>query len=258
MPVLGVCGDSFMAATIHFPDRPDTKDSEGKHFTEILSKKIGYDYFTLARGACSNSAIRLQIDEMVKQKVDLVIIGCTSGNRLELPHINRKYVRNLGVYNLDYKTDRYPDLSTKNNKFKHSLISETLTNIFTDDRPFYKKIFNTINFIDNNQLTALEYYIDYILDHEYKAEMDRWILQSGIKLLEDNSINYIMILNGVLQHEEKKYNYYNNTKFIPYDSKLNPATYPYGTRRWHTNDSSQEKIADLWYNYIIDNNFLHV
>ena len=68
MPTLGVCGDSFMSATMN-TEREETWDSEGRHFTEILAKKIGYDYFTLARAACSNNAIRLQVDEMIKQKV---------------------------------------------------------------------------------------------------------------------------------------------------------------------------------------------
>ena len=45
--------------------------------------------------------------------------------------------------------------------------------------------------------------------------------------------------------------------FIPNDSKLNPHLYTgHSIRRWHTSDRDQEILADLWYNYILDNNFL--
>ena len=64
---LGVCGCSWMAATKN-GTRPDILESEGKHFTEILAKRLGWNYFTLARSACSNTTIRLQIDESDKKQ----------------------------------------------------------------------------------------------------------------------------------------------------------------------------------------------
>lgn len=261
MPTLGVCGDSFMAATLNFDHRSDCKDSEGKHFTEILAKKLGYEYFTLARGGCSNTAIRLQISEMVKQKVDLVIIGLTSPNRLEFPNPDRNYDHNIGVYNLDYRTKYYPDLSTKNLKFQHNLVTETLTNIFKDDRPLFKKLYNSDceashPNINKEQLTALEYYIDYILDYNYKNILDGWAIHSGIKFMDDNDINYILIKAG-LSWEGNEFDDCHGTKFIDPTSNLNPRNYPLeGPRRFHTTDESQEKLADLWYEYIVNNNFI--
>lgn len=261
MPVLGVCGDSFMAATINLDYRWDCINSEGKHFTEILAKKIGYDYFTLARGACSNTAIRLQIDEMVKQKVDLVIIGCTSATRLEFPNIGKKYDVKLGVYNLDYTTEFYPDKSTKNSNFKHNIVTETITNIFDDYRPFVKKLFNkdcemSHPKINSEQLKALEYYIDYIIDVDYKSIMDGWAIHSGVKLLEDNNINFILIKNG-LGFSLPEFEKFTGSRFIETQSELDPRFYPVeGQRRWHNTDEVQEKLADLWYNYLVNNNFV--
>jgi len=60
---LGVCGDSFMA-TKNYEEGVD--NGHGKHFTEILAKKLDCDLITYARGGCSNQAIRLQIDEIIK------------------------------------------------------------------------------------------------------------------------------------------------------------------------------------------------
>ncbi len=261
MPVLGVCGDSYMAATIN-GDRADIHDSEGRHFTEILAKKINYDYFTLARGACSNTAIRLQIDEMIKQKVDLVIIGATSPNRMEFPKLGQSFDIHDGVYNLDYSIETYPDQSCKNNNFKHRLVSETFTNILTDDRPFYKKIVNThtksaIPNISDDQAKALEHYIDYLYDIEHKKHMDLFILHSGYKALEDSNIPFVMILNegDVFING---FSIENNYKIIKIGERLNPWTWDHtnSTRRWHTNDQAQIEGAELWYNYLLQHNLI--
>jgi len=47
MPILGIAGDSFYAATQDIAGRSDCEGSHGKHFTEVLAKKLGYDLFTL-------------------------------------------------------------------------------------------------------------------------------------------------------------------------------------------------------------------
>ena len=261
MPVLGVCGDSYMAATIN-GDRNDIRDSEGRHFTELLAKKIGYDYFTLARGACSNTAIRLQIDEMVKQKVDLVIIGATSPNRMEFPKLGKKYNQFDGVYNLDYNIDTYPDRSCQNKNFKHNTVSETFTNILTSDVPFYKKIINSDNIssrpnVSDDQARALEYYIDYLYDAEYKKQMDMFILHSGYKALEDSNIPFVMILfsNDV---SISGFSIANNHKIITNGDKLNPWRWDFtdSQRRWHTNDEAQAKGAEMWHDYLLQFNLI--
>jgi hypothetical protein len=271
-PILGICGDSFMAATINATDnatingesrvRIDLEDSAGKHFTELLAKKIDYDYFTLARGACSNTAIRLQIDEMVKQKVDLVIIGATSPNRMEFPKLGKKYNQSDGVYNLDYHIGTYPDRSCQNKNFKHNVVSETFTNILTSDIPFHKKVINDESIsarpnITDNQAKALEYYIDYLYDADYKKHMDSFILHSGYKALEDSNIPFVMILYDS-QMAVSGFSFENNYRIIKHGDRLNPWTWDKNntTRRWHTTDQAQEKGAEMWYDYLVEHNFI--
>ena len=261
MPVLGVCGDSYMAATID-GWRDDIKDSAGKHFTELLAKKIGYDYFTLARGACSNTAIRLQIDEMINQKVDLVIIGATSPNRMEFPKLGKKYNIRDGVYNLDYNIETYPDRSCENKKFNNKIVSETFTNILTSDVPFFKKIINpdTISArpnITNKQAKALEYYIDYLYDADYKKHMDSFILHSGYKALEDSNIPFVMILFD-MEDSINIFSTENNHKIVYNNESLNPWRWDQNntTRRWHTTDKVQEEGAEMWYNYLLKHNLI--
>jgi hypothetical protein len=261
MPVLGVCGDSYMAATIN-GERTDIEDSAGKHFTELLAKKIDYDYFTLARGACSNTAIRLQIDEMIKQKVDLVIIGATSPNRMEFPKLGEKYNIFDGVYNLDYSIDTYPDRSCENKKFKNKIVSETFTNILTSDIPFYKKIINPDSIsarpnVTNEQAKALEYYIDYLYDADHKKHMDSFILHSGYKALGDSNIPFVMILfDG--QMSVNGFSIENNYRIIKNGERLNPWTWDKtnAKRRWHTTDKAQEEGAEMWYSYLLKHNLI--
>lgn len=259
MAILGVCGDSFMSATIN-TDHTPCIDSEGKHFTEILAKKLNYDYFTLARGACSNFAIRLQIDEMIRQKVDLIICNTTSSNRIEIPNLGRKYKERLGVYNLDYQSKFYPDKSSLNHKFECNTITETLTNIFTDTRPFFNKIVNwsqrkLMSQITEEQILALKNFIDYLFDEEYKQVLDSYIMHSAIKSLEEAKIPFFMIINGVVPHNLLEKNLETDPRFILHKSKLNPYNWDKnGNRRWHTSDLGQEHGAKIWFDYLIKNN----
>ncbi len=231
MPILGICGDSYMAATIN-KDRSDLIDSEGKHFTEILSKKIGYDYFTLARGACSNFAIRMQIDEMVRRKVDLVIVGWTSPDRIELPLPGKKFDPKLGVYNLDYNISDYPDRSATNENFRHNIMTETLSNIFHHPNDFIGKI-------GKDKFTSLENFYDNLYDIAYKSILDNYIVESGFKKLTDSKIPFVFTGNGNFEN-----------------SKLNPWSWEKGTRRWHTTDEAQVSGAEIWYNYLQEHGYL--
>ena len=147
MKKIGICGDSFMASISY--DEKNDDNGYGKHFTEILAQKLNCELVTFARGACSNQAIRLQIDEVIKEKPDCVIIGLTSSDRIEIPIKNTKtteYYKKItnkfisesfnyddGLYNIDYRN--YPDNSSKHKNFnliEPKLISETINNFFNE------------------------------------------------------------------------------------------------------------------------------
>ena len=57
---IGICGDSYMASL------KEGCFGHGKHFTDLLRERNGWDIIMLARGGCSNFTIRLQIDEILK------------------------------------------------------------------------------------------------------------------------------------------------------------------------------------------------
>jgi len=254
MPLMGVCGDSFFAATQDLPHRDDCKGSSGKHFSEILSKKINYDLFTLARGACSNTAIRLQIDECVRQNCDFIIIGVTGENRIEYPLEEPKFIKGDGIYNIIYNS--HPDLSSLNQNFKNpSIISETITNVLAG----YGHV------RDDSQRKAIELYHKELFVQELKQLQDTWILSDGVRLLIEKKIPYIIFLNWMMNfrvsaffNDNPRHLTHKHDHFIPfaYDSLDDTTANGHTHRRWHVSDKNQVVIAEHLCEYIYSNNLL--
>ncbi len=254
MPVLGICGDSWFSATKNL-NRCDCRDSEGKHFSEILAKKLDYDLFTLARGAVSNSCIRLQISELVKKRVDFIVVGVTTPNRIEYPRYdNREYNPALGIYNVYYT--HTPDQSAAHfNPNNEVMISDTLTNIFGNK-------FNHAPVRSEKQREAIKDYYLEVFDLKFREQQDAWIVASGIQEIRDAGIPYILLGHPWLEHA----NYFkkDSVRDILHDSvdgkprNITPWLFNKGSniRRWHTDDFEQEIIADNLYNYIKQHNLL--
>lgn len=260
--VLGVCGDSFMAATYSKFERQDITDSEGKHFTEILSKKINYDYFTLARGACSVTAIGLQVEEMIKRKVDFVIFSDTSAPRIEIPNFSVQSNTFVDIYSIDYT--QYPDLSAKNfteNK-KPRYISETINNML-DEQGKLRKDFYYRHCISENQTEAIRYYVGELLCQDLKNKQNAWIIEALVSQLKFHKIPYLYLNNCYTLNHSRLLSNSQNKRFcskqecIPhqYHNDLRPDLGGPG-RRWHTGDKAQEIIAEEVHNYILENNLL--
>jgi hypothetical protein len=254
MPILGVCGDSYLSATVD-GDRSDIRDSSGRHFSEILAKKLGYNYFTLARAACSNSAIRLQIDQMISEKVDFVIVGTTRSDRLEYPAKENKdrFHEFFGIYNFVYNT--HPDLSSTNEKFNlNNMFTETITNVLSGNYG-YRDVVN------EDQRESIKRYFQDIYDHQFKQVQDTWIIADGIKELIRHKIPYIVLLHDFFHYHSfftlPNIRHLLRNPNLP-NQELIPYTYDskFTSRRWHTLDEDQVDIANHMCNYIQSNNLL--
>ena len=258
---LGVCGDSFMAAIKY--DENDLDNGYNKHFTEILARKLGWEIVTFARGACSNQAIRLQIDEIIKESPDLVIIGTTSPDRMELPIKNFKKTNYLSIFSNDNDDIKYNYINGLYNinhtnwidkssehvnfqKIRPTLISETLNNIFN-------KVQYPENTFNENEILILMEWFDRFYDHKWKTQQDSWIISNGLRKLQDNNIPFYCINNSLLAEELSFF----GDSIINSQSNLNPwnlNTHGYTgnlkTYRFHTTADHQELLADLWYKKI--------
>ena len=71
-----IAGCSF-SATCQKPD--------GTSWSEQLSHMLGWDLINLARQGCSNGGVRLQIEEIRRQRPDFAIITPTFWDRMEIP-----------------------------------------------------------------------------------------------------------------------------------------------------------------------------
>jgi hypothetical protein len=261
---LAICGDSFMAAV------DDTQVGHGEHFTEILAKKLDMDLFTLARGACGNNVIRLQIDEVIKESPDLVIIGTTTVDRIEIPvtsnglNINdtvfSTYDRSKGILNFDYST--LPDISKYFKNFtvdKIKLISLTMSSYVFDavtrnsilrQNRFYIK-----NITDEKINAMIQYYL-HCYDYGWKQQLDTWIITDGLQRLMDNNINFYIIPIGLSfdEYHMKKF----KKNIIDITGSLNPWNHnSHDTLcRFHTTITDQYKLADSWEEKILNDAFL--
>lgn len=252
--ILGVCGDSFMAAINDVGEN----SGYGLHFTEILGKKLDWDVVTFARGGCSNNAIRLQIDEIIKYNPSHVIIGLTSPDRMEIPiedlkieeFKNKNYYKKIqqinfipsnGIFNIEYSS--YPDQSSNHEGFKKTpptLRSETLYNVFNYENSVLSK----------EQLKAVEYYYNYLYDFEWKRKLDAWVISDGLHKLKNNNIDFTVIIS---HFELDDFHFFKND-IANISSDLNPNKYystePTTPYRFHLTEEDEIKLAEHWYKFL--------
>lgn len=254
---LGVCGDSFMAAINKSDANPN--NGYGKHFTELLGNMLKCDVITFAKGGVSNQTIRLQIEEIIKEKPDHVIIGTTTPDRIEIPipdlHVNdyhdkweeKNYHPFNSLYNIKYD-DTLNNQSQNHRGFKlikPTMISETINNVIGNNKKHPH--------ITKSKKLALNEYFDHIYDHEWKMQQDSWILCDGLYKLERRGITFNIILHNLHVH------YFEDFKdnIIGSDSDLNPWKYynnkldsPYP---FHLLEEDEIILANLWYNKLEKN-----
>lgn len=253
MKRIGIAGDSFFAPTQNIPNRLDCKDSAGKHFSELMASQLGYELYPLSRGACSNSVIRLQVSQLVKEKVDFVIYGSTSVNRLEYPNVNKNnnsFIAELGIYNFVYST--HPDLSSLNSNFsENNTHSDTISNILAG-----------YGDCSEEQRQSIRFYFENLFDERYKQIQDSYIMSSGVQELIDNCIPYLCLFDNyvnLIPYFQKK-----NKRVVTEDYSLLPFRYDsmdeetgeFTKRRYHVSDKNQVVIAERLCNYIKSNNLL--
>lgn len=252
MKKIGIAGDSFFAPTQDLQHRSDCAGSGGKHFSEILARTLGYELYTLARGASSNALIRLQIQELIAKNVDFVIYGTTNAARLEYPCENRvrEYCAELGVFNFNYSD--HADLSSLNVNFgENNMQSDTINTIL-----------HGYGNCTESQRKAIELYHKELYDDRFQQVMDAFVISSGVQELIDNRIPYICLFDNFV--ELIPYFQKPNPRIIIKDHKLLPFRYPAfdeetgkdTVRRYHVSDKNQVELANQLCNYIHDNNLL--
>ena len=76
--VVAICGGSYFSADPELP---------GQSFAEVMCSRNNWQLWSLARGGCSNFAIRLQVDKAIELGADIVVLGPVGPDRGEFPII---------------------------------------------------------------------------------------------------------------------------------------------------------------------------
>lgn len=276
MAKLIVCGCSYSAPSKTLP---------GTAYGEVLAKKLGWDVEILARQGCSNGGIRVQIDEVLRQRPDFAIIAPTFHDRMEIPASAAPY-----DFSQDEERSRRPwrpapkpaEAPGWNPTLQQHLQKEHLNgydysaginNVNYGTNP-YRMICETIfslaeNYphpyrsgkIDKDTQAAVKQYINHMYDSNWKRQQDEWIIRDGIMQMFYSGIPFLVVANNLWNSNNIRTAIPSvvDDKYLTLAYKETPA---YATNRWpfegkedpgyHGSPESQEYLAEVYYKKICE------
>ena len=266
-----VCGCSFSAPS-HKPEYAGTA------WGEILAKKLGWDVQILARQGCSNGGIRIQIDEVLRQKPTFAIIVPTNYDRIEIPVQQDKF--NFSSKSIWQKLQEFTQHKNNPNligydpaagidninysKNNYRMISETIHSLSTDWPHYYRK-----ESIPVSTQNAMKEYVNNLYDPNWKHQIDKWIIRDGLVQLKYSNIPFLVIPGTLLWSSVEELTTDLNTvlddKYLMKDLTSTPYgiqdIYPFNGKEsndyerdpgYHTSPNGQEFLADIYYKLIKD------
>jgi hypothetical protein len=254
-----VCGCSFSADSLVTP---------GTGYGHQLAKKLGWDVQVLARQGCSNGGIRVQIDEVIRQRPTFAIIAPTFHDRIEIParaapydwsknketgwnpflqrFLQDKSILNgydpaAGIDNVNYKTNPY------------RMICETIFSLAEN----YEHAYRSAK-IDKDTQAAIKQYINFLYDSNWKFQQDEWIMRDGIMQLFYSGIPFLLVANNLWTNQTVRAAI---PDIVPdrYMTLCYEDTPAYATNTWpftgmdpgyHGAVESQTYLADTYYKVI--------
>ena len=209
------CGDSFFSIDKQCPNT---------HLSELLATKLGASLENYAKLGASNFTIALQLEYAIKQNPDLIIMGFTSVDRIDIPF--DQYRIPDGILNIKYDTK---------NKLP-SFYNEQLTTVLSNSFPNLK------------QTDAVKLYISELYDPELKRQHDFFIASGLLRKLDKLNIKYVFTRGGLqgLDWEEWSDHEVNYETACPWLHVAPPGTEESGSSTYHTTFSKQKELADKW------------
>ena len=264
MKKLMVAGCSFSAPSRTLP---------GTSWSEVMARRLGWDLVNLARQGCSNGGIRIQIEEIRRQRPDFAVVSGTFWDRMEIParaapydwtqknggwdpklqqHLQDRtlkngYSRADGINNVNYRTNNY------------NMICETIFSLAENyDHPYRS------GKIDRNSQQAVRAYVDAIYDSEWKKQQDEWIIREGVLSMYLDGINFLFLPNLLWPFDPDNSNQWREAfpSLIPdHYLQLDPIRTPQvacgrhpcdpkNDPGYHGDNQSQELIADWHLDYM--------
>jgi hypothetical protein len=255
-----VCGCSFSAPSKTLP---------GTSWSEILAEKLSWQLVNLARQGCSNGGIRVQIDEVLRQRPTFAIIAPTFHDRIEIPASAAPYdwsitptawnpplqqhLQNTDILNGYDPKAGIDNVNYGNNAYR--MICETIFSLCENyEHPYRSRK------IDKNTQNAMRTYVNYLYDSNWKLQQDRWIIRDGIMQLYYADIPFLLVANNLWTNDtiRKEIPKVVDDRYMTLKYEYTPAyatnEYPFvgDDPGYHGSEQSQEYLADIYYNTVKD------
>jgi hypothetical protein len=263
---LMVAGCSFSAVS---------QDHPGTSWSEVLAKRLDWNLVNLARQGCSNGGIRIQMEEIRRQRPDFAIVTPTFWDRMEIPATaapydwanNRpggenppleRHLQNRELKNGYDRKDGINNVNYGNNNY--NMICETIFSLAENYSHPYRS-----GLINKDAQTAVRHYIDSIYDNHWKKQQDEWIITEGIFELFHDGIPFLLQPVLLWPFDSNNQTLWRDSfhqvipnHYIMQDSAEsvlsvcgnNPFTGE--DPGYHSSPAGQQLIANNWYRYITE------
>jgi len=268
MKKLMVAGCSYSAPSRSLP---------GTSWSEVMARRLGWDLVNLARQGCSNGGIRIQIEEIRRQRPDFAVVSGTFWDRMEIPARAapydwsrqaggwapelQKHLQDRELKNGYNRKDGIDNVNYGNNN--NNMICETIFSLIDSKNHAYRN-----GSIDNSTRNALKSYVDALYDANWKKQQDEWIICEGVLSMYLDGIKFLFLPNLLWPFDPNNSAEWRNAfpSIIPdHYLQLDPMRTPQvacgkhpcdqkNDPGYHGNETSQELIAD-WHLEYMKNGF---
>ena len=200
---LVVCGCSWSSRD------PNNLDTEYGYY---ISKHFGWDYQNIARPACDNFGIRLQIDYAVKHlKADFIIVNWTTPCRICWNNTGKEYNIQKGLSQLSYDVEtKASDGSSEGNftRKQHPeypndipvITSQSLVSILENNLSctYEEACYNwwmLDQYFTESQFYAFRKWYLNMYDHDLEAHKQIYMMQGAVHQMQQNNINFLFCPN---------------------------------------------------------------
>lgn len=195
---LAVCGCSWSCRDISLPDI---------EFGKLISDYYNAEYINLAKPACSNLGIAMQIDYLIDQdiKPDLVIINATTVTRTELKLMNNKRFDPAKSWdNVEFnmiKGEKFRDIHAPGygKGYDPTIVIDSLSTIFGEDlnvkfgEAFFHERYQDV--FSDSSYEAFKKWFLYFFDADLERYKQQMILLGACLKLQKNAIKFIFCPN---------------------------------------------------------------
>jgi len=206
------CGDSFFSLDKQWPNT---------HFSELLAQKLNASLENYAKLGASNFTIALQIEYAITQNPDLIIVGFTSVDRLEIP--KKPYEFPAGIGNIIYEDNNViPSFYSSRHT---TTISHSIPNLDMTD--------------------TMKMYLANQYDPELKRQSDFFIVAGMLRKLDKLGVKYVFTRGGLTGPQWTEW----SDNEVDYDTGC-PWHWSDGTTVYHSSFEKQSELSDVWFGKI--------